>query len=57
MVQHIGLAAELEIIEVTQWVMRHFSNSADESRGCAKHVLTTAVSRINVFRFLSRPIT
>ena len=33
MVQHIGLAAVIEKIEVTQWVMRLFSNTADESRG------------------------
>ena len=46
MVQHIGLAAVIEKNEVTQWVMRFFSITADESRSCAKYVLTTAVSRI-----------
>jgi hypothetical protein len=33
MAQHIGLTAVLEKIEVTQWVIRLFSNTADESRG------------------------
>ncbi|MBF0382853.1 MAG: hypothetical protein HQL69_17670 [Magnetococcales bacterium] len=46
MAQHIGLAAVVEKIKVTQWVMRLFSTTADESRGSANYVLTTAVSRL-----------
>ncbi|MBF0382595.1 MAG: hypothetical protein HQL69_16360 [Magnetococcales bacterium] len=45
MAQHIGLAVVVEQIEVTQWVMRLFSTTADESRGYSNYVLTTAVSR------------
>ncbi|MBF0383946.1 MAG: hypothetical protein HQL69_23260 [Magnetococcales bacterium] len=45
MAQYIGLAAVVDIVEVNQWVMRLFSTTADESRGYAKHVLTTAFFR------------
>ncbi|MBF0455189.1 MAG: hypothetical protein HQL72_10295 [Magnetococcales bacterium] len=47
MVRDIGLAAGMEKIENTQWAMRLFSLTVDESRGYAEYVLITAVSWYN----------
>jgi hypothetical protein len=48
MALNIGLAGESEKNEVTLLVMRLFSDSSGESRGCANDVRTTGSSRFIV---------